>query len=853
MTVTNNGTVGTTGLNAHGVYAHSTSGAVSVTSTGPITTQADNSRGIYAQTGGAGNADVTNSGAIVTNGLTRSVGIVAQTSGTGNVTVTSSGANITTNGAGVGNHGINAMAANGLAKVDYSNGTIDVAGKSAGIAAWNNNSGLASSAEVKLTAATVQAGRTYNQAAVQAYAVTSGSVTIDAASAVHGGWIDTGAAPWMTDHPGLAVALGGATQTLNNAGIIDALSDRAIGGDAAYAGTLTMTNTGTVTGTIKALTSTATLNNAGLWNLRSFADTNGDGARDTLSVAVSDFGTSGANRINNSGTVALLTHDGTGTILDTTGMYLPLGYAFNTMALNSPVQGHILGVQTFDNSGIIDLTANPVAGDVLVISGGHTAGTDGGGVYIANGGTLKLNTVLNDGGANSQSDILVLDSTQLGSGATGIAITPSAASTGMLTVGNGIALVEVLNKSASAGGVFTLSGRAAASGYEYLLFHNGVGADANDGNWYLRNTVITPDGPLPIIRPEVAVNMVIPPLAIEYGYNMVGTLQDRVGETYPSAMDPVYEDREVWCKNPEKNFRCTVRVPLKPGQVTQDKWFPGAWARLLGERGFHDRNDFMRYGADYDYTLGGIQAGLDVWGREKDGNLDKAGLYVGYGHIWSDVQGQFGRHAGKVDLDGYSLGAYWTHHDAAGWYTDAVLQGTFYDSEAKSYLGQRIKPDGWGVVASLEGGYAFKFDNGWTVEPQAQLAYQLVDIDRNRDDFGIFSFGNEDSLRGRLGARVAKTWNQGDSAKPRPVTAWLRANVWHEFLGDPKMTVTALNGANPLYFVSSMGGTWGEIGVGASGQVSDTITVFGSGAYNHSLDNNGREAWDGRLGMTVKW
>ena len=61
--------------------------------------------------------------------------------------------------------------------------------------------------------------------------------------------------------------------------------------------------------------------------------------------------------------------------LDSTGQYLPHGNALNAMALGGPVQGQILGATTFTNSGIIDLQANPAVGDVLLISGGHTAGS----------------------------------------------------------------------------------------------------------------------------------------------------------------------------------------------------------------------------------------------------------------------------------------------------------------------------------------------------------------------------------------------------------------------------------------------------------------------------------------------
>ena len=35
------------------------------------------------------------------------------------------------------------------------------------------------------------------------------------------------------------------------------------------------------------------------------------------------------------------------------------------MALGGPLQGQLIGVKTFTNSGTIDLQSNPVAGDVL--------------------------------------------------------------------------------------------------------------------------------------------------------------------------------------------------------------------------------------------------------------------------------------------------------------------------------------------------------------------------------------------------------------------------------------------------------------------------------------------------------
>ena len=40
------------------------------------------------------------------------------------------------------------------------------------------------------------------------------------------------------------------------------------------------------------------------------------------------------------------------TTLDSTGQYLPLNNPNNSMALGGPLQGHLIGVSTFTNSGI---------------------------------------------------------------------------------------------------------------------------------------------------------------------------------------------------------------------------------------------------------------------------------------------------------------------------------------------------------------------------------------------------------------------------------------------------------------------------------------------------------------------
>ena len=511
--------------------------------------------------------------------------------------------------------------------------------------------------------------------------------------------------------------------------------------------------------------------------------------------------------------------------------------------------------------------AGTLRADAITLNGnlsiaGQQSGTRGVfNVYSNNvtlgGGTIFFNTYLNDGVAQN-TDLLVLNLNGSATSGQSLIQVTNIGGPGQLTVGDGIKLVQTNNGTTA--GAFVLGNRVAAGAYEYYLFYGGqtaTGGNADDQNWYLRNQQpidpTNPDSPVvPIIRPEVAVDMVIPPLAMEYGYAMLDTLHERVGETWVKPATPVYEEKTVRGPNGKTQV---VRVPVAAANgADQTKLASSGWARLIGERGFRNSDSFLRHGPDYNYTFGGLQAGLDIYGREKaDGTLDKAGFYVGIGNIQSDVKGAFGGKAGTVDMDAYTVGGYWTHFAPQGWYTDAVMQGTWYSADAKSIYGQQIKPEGFGIIASLEGGYAFKLGNNWTLEPQAQLAYQSVSFDSARDQFGFVSFDDGESMRGRFGLRLTKAWDVGEELKPHLITSWLRANVWHEFLGNAKTAFGSFDGQTAVPFSSSLGGTWGEIGAGVSGQVTDNTSLFATAAYNRSLDNKGRETWDGRLGITVKW
>src|SRR5262249_47352202 len=60
-------------------------------------------------------------------------------------------------------------------------------------------------------------------------------------------------------------------------------------------------------------------------------------------------------------------------------------------------------------------------------------------------------------------------------------------------------------------------------------------------------------------------------------------------------------------------------------------------------------------------------------------------------------------HTGKLMLDAWSGGAYWSHIGAGGWHVDAVLQGTRYSGTATTQFAS-LNTTGTGFISSLEGG-----------------------------------------------------------------------------------------------------------------------------------------------------
>ncbi|KWT71944.1 hypothetical protein APY04_0227 [Hyphomicrobium sulfonivorans] len=452
--------------------------------------------------------------------------------------------------------------------------------------------------------------------------------------------------------------------------------------------------------------------------------------------------------------------------------------------------------------------------------------------YTGQGGTFGINTVL--GGDGSPSDKLVID----GGAATGTSLLAvnNVGGTGALTQVNGILVVDAINGGATVPGLFALAAPVTVGPYEYSLYRGSVDA-SNPNAWYLRSVLdcsldpsapacISPGpSPSPNYRQETSLYAAVPAMTLLYGRLMLDTLHERRGTAVSAYAEGAPN---------------------------------AAWARVIGQHGDRDGGKGGIYGAGpkYDYDFWAFQGGMDLY---RDGDVgtsrNHAGAFFAIGHGSGDVQHIGDGKAGENSFMAYSWGAYWTHYTPENAYVDALLLGSWYDIDAKSNRIDKLTTNGAAFGASLEGGYpVYTGPGGFSIEPQAQLAYQTVNLSSGSDAAAQVHFDNVNSLVGRVGVRFAQdfgtpTWLTG---APSTFTAWVRPNFWYEFLGDPKTKFSSATGFTP--FAADMGGTTFEINTGFSTDIGDGTAIYANASYLVGLgDHADGNAYDGKLGVKVAW
>ena len=773
---------------------NSGTGNVNVLNLGDILAEGDSAYGIRAESRNGGHVTIESHANVNVAASVHSQtvkGIAALADGGGDAAVTASG-NISVLGTSLVGvpSAIEVRSNQGNATINYANGAALSHGST--LVVWDWNSGAGKKGLVNIGPnAYVASSSDY---AIVAKMSGGNEVNIDTTSRIDG-------------HRGINVGTVDPTadNVINNYGVIDVEQDIAIYDDSVAGVTTVVNNWGTIIGQVQHGAAKIIFNNysPNSLNLRNYIDTDGDGIRDTQSVAVANFG-GGDTTFNNTGTgaVRMTPVPLSGITINNAGEYVPSG----ALSINHPgiLQGHITGLSNFVNSGTIELSNNGQAGDVLVITAGMPPGVNGGGQYISNGGSLKVDTLLNQGDIHSLSDILVVDNTTTAAGPTNVYVTPTFGSTGLQTLGDGIKIVEVLGTTSA--NAFTLGTPVTYGEYEYLM---GNGLGANDQNWYLQNFIrVTPGNPS---APEVGKVYLTNPNVGSY-----------LGNQYAAAtmFNHNILDRRDSIHEPDQTLWARIN-------------YGDAETHMFGNKQKLKQNTTV------------IQAGADLF--KKDNIV--AGVFVGYGHAKTDTKSKQTGTKSNGKVNGYQLGVYgsWMPEQHKGPYVDLWAHyGWYKNTLGGQSLSKDSKYNSHGLAASIEAGYGFELKtnpdgSAWIIKPHAQLIYSNIDADSFTDTSNTRYSGNKASgIQTRLGARLYEEKAPGTKG----ISPFVEANWLHNGMNNSVK-------ANTRKVDNKIGKNIGEVKIGIQGNLTDKFSIWGHVGGQKGSDSYKR--YEAQIGLGWQW
>lgn len=422
--------------------------------------------------------------------------------------------------------------------------------------------------------------------------------------------------------------------------------------------------------------------------------------------------------------------------------------ATSTVSLDNGTVWNMSGssnITSLTNNASQILFTAPSSGTFKTLTTSNYAGSGG--------GLIGLHTYLGDD--SSPSDRLVIDG-GAATGTTGLRIA-NAGGPGALTTAAGIKVVDTINGATTQSSAFSLVGRAVAGPYEYRLYRGAAAAPA-DQSWYLRSEKEpeppAPPGPAPdpepLYRPEVAAYLANQRLV---GQMFVQSMHDRLGE-------PQFIEAQQF-----------------PDNSSERK---ALWMRAVGKwEGTHSRDGNFDVSTDLFLLQGG--GDLAQWKLFSETDRFHLGAMLGYGTADSTARADGNPYKAKGRVNGYSAGVYgtWFQNDETklGAYVDTWFQYGWFNNRVQGSELPRVDYDSQAWAVSAEAGYAFKLQENWMLEPQAQVIYVDSNTDSITEQNGTrVDRADSNGTITRLGVRTFTTLDLGNNRKAQPFAT---VNWWH--------------------------------------------------------------------------
>lgn len=231
----------------------------------------------------------------------------------------------------------------------------------------------------------------------------------------------------------------------------------------------------------------------------------------------------------------------------------------------------------------------------------------------------------------------------------------------------------------------------------------------------------------------------------------------------------------------------------------------GAWARYNGGR-------FDGRGIQHDYNT--VEVGFD----KAISNNVMLGISFDY------TKGDTDLDAGTSDNNTYTLGLYGSYFNESGCFLDAMLKVGRIDTDYDLNNGISEKGDYMltGTIVGIETGHRWNIQN-YFIEPQVQLTYSYLRPENYNTNLREVKFDDMKSLIARVGIMGGMKFAEDRGS------AYVKASYNHDFLGDIEGNysgVTAAGNAVRVNVDDELDDNWGEVSLGASYQVTDSVNTF---------------------------
>ncbi|MBF6036282.1 autotransporter outer membrane beta-barrel domain-containing protein [Pseudomonas sp. P155] len=294
--------------------------------------------------------------------------------------------------------------------------------------------------------------------------------------------------------------------------------------------------------------------------------------------------------------------------------------------------------------------------------------------------------------------------------------------------------------------------------------------------------------------------------------------------------------------------RLSPRPDLQGANLITEDLAPSAWDELYGRSARQAQTDVLSSG--YATPGSGDFKGPAVLTLQSGSHTQTIGLIGGLNQIQANANGLLTSRAladpnsDTLNLQGQSLGAYYSLSGAQGWHVDLSASGGRVSGFSRNEQGARQATEGSALTLSVEGGYPIGLSENWVVEPQAQLINQRITLDTPYAGSGNASSSDLTAWSGRVGARLKGSYDLNGL----PVEPYVRTNLWHTVYTGNTVTLDQVDKIS-----SSRKSSTVELGLGLVARVTPAVSLYVSADYSSDVDDNDLNGIIGSLGVRMRW